>query len=908
MAKTTKMPNNYVDENGVRWRYSICHFCHLNCHVIIGADPKSERIVEIRPNEEMGTVLCSRFGPKGQRAIKFHHHPARINHPLKRVGERGEDRWEQISYKQALDEIAEKLAALIKKHGPETVFALEGTYRTDHLWARTRFMNLLGNPGNVVDPGTVCWCWNYTLNMAMVGWPIESMFPPGTAYASTSVVWGKRLCESYAAEGPLWRTVLASLNREEDPMQLIQVDPVCTEESRKADIWLSPYPGTDLVMMLAWCNYIVQENLYDVDFIKNWSNAVFLVRKSDTQILRTSYVSKDGNDDDFVVWDNNKGAIAFWNSDRGEYYDASVDAALSGDFDVTFADGSVVKCRTAWDALVERLAEYPVERASKITGCPVRKIQEAAFLYATNGPACICWGLGGGDFHGYNAAYSAQAKTIMRILTGNIDNPGGEYIGEPAGPDSAGDPVKKYPVRDGEMELSARNSAESRKKYLGNDQFRMMAWPGFEAVDRCYSKMFGVNRPMLHQLLCAPPLAWKAIEEHDPYPLTAGIVWEANPLAWAPNIKRIRKALLKLDLLVTVEFFKTPTAAISDYIIPGTDWMERPTLTTCEDSNDFVVAGDRGAKPVGERRTDYEFFRELGLRFGQEADWPWDTYEKVIEHRIERVPGLDFEKVVTDGIYRPQETSYYKYKNKLVNGQTRGFATPSRKAEIVPSIYQDLNYDPLPFYRELLETPLSNPEMAKEYPFRLTTSGRVMPQYHAEMRQPGFGMRSMNPYPMTFMNIDDGRDIGVRDGDWIWIETPRGRIRQVAHLGWDIQKGVVQVPPSWWYPELPAEEPWNMGVFESAANVLLDDSIESLDPMTANWCGRGLLCKIYPCIDARDRSDTEVSIYDQEQGNTFFEKEYANLNHWELNGKTIDYSIGTATILKPEGGRVDMQY
>jgi anaerobic selenocysteine-containing dehydrogenase len=850
--------------------------------VIIGADPKTEKIVEIRPNEELGTVLCNRFGPKGERAIKFHMHPGRVNHPLKRIGERGEDRWEQISYQQAMDEIAAKLKVLIDKHGPETLLAIEGTYRTDHLWARTRFFNLLGNPGNVVDPGTVCWCWNYTLNMAMVGWPIESMFPPGSALASTMVVWGKRLCESYAPEGPLWRAVLSSLAREPEPMQLIQVDPVCTEESRKADIWLSPYPGTDLVMMLAWGNYIIQEKLYNEEFIKEWSNSVFLVRTSDTKILRSADVSKDGNTDDFVVWDNKSKSVKFWNSDRGEYYDADLDVALTGSFEVTFADGSKAACRTAWDALCDRLSEYTTARASKITGCPRRKIEEAAFLYATNGPACIGWGLGGGDFHGYNAAYSAQAKTILRIHPANIDNPGGEYIGEPAGPDAAGDTVKKYPVRDSEMELSEKCLPETRKKYLGNDQFRAMAWPGFEAVSKCYIKMFDVNRPMLHQLLCAPPLAWTAIEEGKPYPVTAAICWEANPLAWAPNIKRIYKTLKKLELLVVVEFFKTPTAVLADYIIPSTDWMERPLCSTCEDSNDFIVVGDRGVAPIGERRTDYEFFRELALRFGQAEYWPWAEYEDVVKHRIERVPDLDYDKAVTAGIYKPQESQYYKYRNKLKNGQTRGFATPSRKAEIVPSIYQDIGYDPLPSYREPPESPLSTPELAKEYPFRLTTSGRVSPQYHAEMRHPGYGMRSMNPYPMTFLNIDDGRALGIRDGDWIWIETPRGRIRQVAHLGWDIQKGVVQVPPSWWYPELPSEEPWSQGVFESAANVLIDDSIESLDPMTANWWARGLLCKIYPCFDAYDRSDQVVTSDALMAGDTFFDTQHAYLGSWEL--------------------------
>lgn len=97
-------------------------------------------------------MLCNRLGEKGERAIKFHYHPKRINHPLKRVGERGEDKWEQISYDQAIKEIAEKLQALIDEYGPETLVASEGTYRSDHLWARSRFTNLLGNPGNVIDP------------------------------------------------------------------------------------------------------------------------------------------------------------------------------------------------------------------------------------------------------------------------------------------------------------------------------------------------------------------------------------------------------------------------------------------------------------------------------------------------------------------------------------------------------------------------------------------------------------------------------------------------------------------------------------------------------------------------------------------------------------------------------------
>lgn len=109
------MPNGYVDENDVRWRYATCHFCHLNCSLCVGVDLATDKIVEIRGNHRNGVVLCDRMGEKGVNAIKMHYHPKRINHALKRVGKKGEDKWEEIPYEQALDEIAAKLAKLKEK-------------------------------------------------------------------------------------------------------------------------------------------------------------------------------------------------------------------------------------------------------------------------------------------------------------------------------------------------------------------------------------------------------------------------------------------------------------------------------------------------------------------------------------------------------------------------------------------------------------------------------------------------------------------------------------------------------------------------------------------------------------------------------------------------------------------------
>ena len=256
------VPNNTVDENGIRWRRTRCFMCHMNCGVWCGVDTKTGRLVEMRPNEEEGSVLCNRLGEKGEKAIKFHYHPKRINHCMKRVGEKGEDKWEEISWEQAISEISEKLLALKEKYGAKTLFSSEGTYRSDHLWARTRFFNLFGNPGNVVDPGTICWCWNYSLNMAMVGWPVEAIMPVSPSYTGTIVNWGKRWSEAYAPEGPLWRTMRGRIDVNQDnPAQYINIDTTCIDGSATADIWLQPYPGTDCAISFAWLNVIFEEKL-----------------------------------------------------------------------------------------------------------------------------------------------------------------------------------------------------------------------------------------------------------------------------------------------------------------------------------------------------------------------------------------------------------------------------------------------------------------------------------------------------------------------------------------------------------------------------------------------------------------------------------------------------------------------
>ncbi len=114
-------------------------------------------------------------------------------------------------------------------------------------------------------------------------------------------------------------------------------------------------------------------------------------------------------------------------------------------------------------------------------------------------------------------------------------------------------------------------------------------------------------------------------------------------------------------------------------------------------------------------------------------------------------------------------TEYKKY-------EKIGFATPTGKAELYSIIFEKLGYEPLPRYEEPAEGPISTPEVAKEYPLILTTGGRFHPMYHSEWRQVDY-TRKRHPHPQLQIYPETAAKLGINNGDWVWIETLRGRIR-----------------------------------------------------------------------------------------------------------------------------------
>ena len=495
-----------------------------------------------------------------------------------------------------------------------------------------------------------------------------------------------------------------------------------------------------------------------------------------------------------------------------------------------------------FDELRARAAEYTPERVAEITWVSADVIRESARMYATNWPAGFHWG-SATDMLGRNSIRVEQARICLRAITGNLAIGGGEVIVGP-GPIIGG----TIGVRDSMLALPEKVSPEQRKKQLGADRFKLLGWPGYEAMGKYHEETYGVPFPTAaHNFVAVQPLIWKAVLEEDPYPVKAMITWGSNVLLNGGDVKTIYKALKSpnLELHVVLEHFMTPTALLADYVLPIASKLEKPMCATHEDFAPNIACGEAAVEPRGERRGDFFVWKGLAERLGFGEYFPWATEEELADYRLAPL-GRTFKEVATQEYFvRSDEPWTYDTINPRT-GKRTGFATPSGKVELYSNVLEQLGYDPLPFYEEPPESPISTPEVAEEYPYILITGGNFRPMFHSENRQLGVGTREQYPDPIMDIHPDTAREHGIEEGDWVYVETRKGVIRQRAKLTDEIDPRVVNVQSHWWFPEQPAREPWLHGLWESNCNVLTAaDDPDTFDPVTGGWPLRALLCKVY---------------------------------------------------------------
>lgn len=198
--------------------------------------------------------------PKGAAARQYVYHPDRILYPMKQVGKKGEGHFERITWEEAYEMITEHLQKLKDTYGPEAVVFYVG-YPKWNRPAALRLANAFGSPNFCTESSTcfqavdLAWRLNYGGHICM----------PDLKHAKTVLVWASNPYHSQTPSSRMW------LGMKERGVNVISVDPRNTVTSHGADIHMRPYPGTDGALALAMAHVIIEEDLYDKDFIEKYS-------------------------------------------------------------------------------------------------------------------------------------------------------------------------------------------------------------------------------------------------------------------------------------------------------------------------------------------------------------------------------------------------------------------------------------------------------------------------------------------------------------------------------------------------------------------------------------------------------------------------------------------------------------
>lgn len=777
---------------------SNCHYCGYLCGFLATVEevetsekyPKGEKLVSLAPDpsrypyDESIIKGCSRW----QMNLVEIDSPRRVNYPLKRKGERGGGEWARITWDQALDEIATKLSELAVEHGPETLAtAIGGPHGV--YWPLHRFMNLWGSPNNM-GIGQICWNIRIWMDALSYGWPIEVQIDPQTS--EQVFLWGTNPAES--DNSLFWRTLLKM--RKEQHIPLVVIDPRSTKTARIATLHLAPRVGTDCTLALALIRQIIATERHDREFVDRWCHG--------------------------------------------------------------------------FDELVAHVEPYTLDYAASVCGVPAADIAEAAELFSRPGPSALLSGRGI-DQLGPATAPTHRAISILRAITGDVDRPGACYIMD----------MSDF-IAEVDLEMSEWLGEEGRAAQLNTGYSPLQSYDGYTGATERTARFAhtplnpeGKRLPMRYLTSAHPHLVWQAalkknhqsaaseveaeacsqdtapavqaeadasskkgcsaLEHTPPYRVTALICMAANPLLTFADTSLVYQALQDMELVVVLEYYLTPTAQMADYVLPSAGAFERPQFQAHGGVSNFAYGGGAAVQPYYERRADYEFFRELGLRLGQGEYWPSATLDQAIEATLAPT-GMSFETWRNQGMYY-NRLHWHKHEYPNEQGEPQGFATTTGKLELVNEYLQELGSTPLPVPVE----PVSE-SLTEEYPLTLITGARKQP-YWASSYFNNERFKARYPQPQADMSASTMEKWGIHQGDWINVATAQGEARFVATEA-ELIDGVVSVDYGWWFPEEEATLPHLSGAFRSNANLLTSGDISGCEPLIGTWTYNGIPCSI----------------------------------------------------------------
>ena len=796
------------------------------------------------------------FNPRGcQKGACYSHRmydQSRLTVPLKRVGKRGEGKWQRIGWEQALTEIADKYidAMISEQDGPGSIYWDLGSSSSNgcHSLGLTRTGYLLDNPifENTTEMGDDMPGAAVTAGKVIFTGSMDDLF-----YSDLILIWGGNPTYTHI---PNAHFIYEARYK---GAYVVTVAPDFSPSAIHADEWVPVNVAADAALALSMAQVIVEEKLYKSDFMAEQTDMPFLVRLDTGRFLRESDTSRSGDDDVFYVFDTVENKIV--EAPKRSLELGDVRPALEGVFDVKTRDGTV-KVTTVFERLKAHLDGYAPEQTEQITSVTAAQVRGLARRIAN---ARACCNIATTNFSRFYHGMEIQ-RSIMLVfaLTGHYGRRGANYTGVPIlSVDGAG-PLTvasgKYPPKIGVALTAAKHAAEMVKMKMAGYSTEMMVYhfarEEFARGNILATGLFHYEHGGLKEL-------YGSARRVDPHLKRefADYLEEAVEKKWQfvpktpPRIvfavggnlfrrvrsypKLIEHMLPKLDLLVTLDWRMCNTARYSDYVLPAAGYYEKDDIAWATALVPFGHACIEAVPPVGDSKTDWEFHclflkkvqeraRARGVttytdRHGEKRrlDECYDDFtfqgrftENNTEDMLQEI--LDVSTNWGDTTWKDlKDKGFERYTGVGMGPPYNGNATDIEPDKTVvanswhvqnkvpwPTLTRRLQFFiDHPFFEELgevLPVHKENPPIGGNYPLQMT-SGHTRWSIHAAWRDHDKLLQLQRGEPVIFMSPDDARNRGIDDGDRVRVYNDFGQIEIQVKLSPPVKPGQVIVYHAW---------------------------------------------------------------------------------------------------------------
>lgn len=721
--------------------YTACqgYGCHEHCVITTytneeGVIERTERLVPPEGlQEHFPGCLEERCGicHKGIISGKLPYIKERVLYPGKRIGPRGTNNFERISWDQALTEICDKLAEIREKYGPRSVLfnhfpcGLPGAPISFPLQFRFQValgcsnMELEGVDESIIKVPSMYW------GDAMV---VNEQDTTHVLDADYILMWGGNPL-GYSRSSYTTRNLM---RKRDEGVKMVDIGVLFDSTAALVDNFVQVKPATDGALALSMVHEIIANGWQNDEFLLNETVAPFLVRQDTGKFLRASDIDENGGDQ-YVAVAQADGMLYYVTPDNHATTWAKLEA------DVVYND---IRCKTAFTCLKEHVAEFTPEWQEEHTGVAPEVVREIVDEYVHHENALL-YMLAGLRYK--NSVDAARAILLLPTLTGKFFNDASGILCEPN--------LDSWPVQLNDFGM-----------FMG----------GIEKPEGSYAPM--------HEILEAP-----MHPERQQYKALIN-TWQNPVHNWPPRSMWENDFFPQLELVVAIEYRYTETTAFADYVLPDTMSFEREEIIT---RGSCLILAEPAIEPRGEARECGMVLCEIATRLGY-GEYFDKTHDEWLEMKLESTdPIVAFaEPPITLERLRDEKIIALDTPQKRFNMfKELPLLTPSTRHEFYVEELAGIEGGPLMNYTKAL---IQEEERSEKYPLHLFV-GRSRFFMQGQFREiPELRTLSGNG-PRLGMYKGDALARGINEGDMVEVFNEKGVVKVPVHFTKFTQPGQVHL-------------------------------------------------------------------------------------------------------------------